>query len=143
MCAKNNGFSKIYFYIYFFGDFENQYFIKIISKWSQNGPECVFAHFWTKNAKIADLKILKKNKKTYFFKNLLFFGHIEIPKDIVNQIPGPGYNRKFKKVRTQFFFTFFSWNLRFRSLFGEIPCVFGYNLGRNPEISEISENHPT
>ena len=44
-------------------------------------------------------------QKKNFLKKLLFFGHIEIPKDIVNQIPGPGYNRKFKKVRTQFFFT--------------------------------------
>ena len=32
---------------------------------------------------------------------------MEIHQDIVNQISGPGYNRKFKKVRTQiFFFTF-------------------------------------
>ena len=111
---------------FFFGDFENQYFIKIISKWSQNGPECVFAHFWTKNTKITDLKILKKKWKNRFFKNLIFFAHIEIHKDIVNQIPGPGYNRKFKKVRTQFFFTSILESL----LFTFISRDFGHFLVR-------------
>ena len=97
------------FRLFFLGDFENQYFTKISSDWSQNGPECVFAHFWTKNTKIADQiwKSSKKQKK-HFFKNLIFFAHIKLYEDIVNQIPGPGCNRKFKKVRAQiFFFTFF------------------------------------
>ena len=64
--------------------------------------------FGPKTRKSQIWKSSKKNKKKHFFKNLIFFGHMKIHQDIVNQIPGPGYNRKFKKVRAQiFFFTFF------------------------------------
>ena len=38
------------------------------------------------------------------FENSLFLGHMKIHQDIVNQIPGPGYNRKFKKHRAHFYF---------------------------------------
>ena len=79
----------------------------MVPKWSQNGPECVFAHFWTKNTKITDLKILKKNKQNNFFKNLRFFAHIKLYEDVVNQIPCPSYNQKFKKVRAHIFFVLF------------------------------------
>ena len=139
MCAKNNEFSKLYFYFFsraFWKSIFHKNQLEMVPKWSWMWV-CSLLDQNRENRRSEN----PQKNKNHFFKNLLFFAHMEIHQGIVNQIPGPGYNWKFKKVRAQFFFTFF---LKFT-----VPVTFWWDslyiwsiLGRNPEISEISENRP-